>query len=228
MNIVQQFNNINPETREIVKNINSSSKIVDTVPSQHLEFEIRSQRLSDTYPIRLQIAEHTDGYLSRLYKKFIAFYILKPLITFIFPMVLNNSNLVSLFGIQPSSKATLLCPMMCDDGHICQYYENHSGKHICVFGHKIGKPIQKCHGICDCRSCDSDCAYPPGHSGIHKCNFRHYWNDIPSSKVQLLSFRNDKSIGDYVDELAYSTPEDMKFSNIPETLKKPQETWFEG
>jgi hypothetical protein len=41
------------------------------------------------------------------------------------------------------------------------------------------------------------------------------------------SFQNEKSIGDYVDELAYITQEDMKFSHIPKCSDEKDENWFE-
>lgn len=148
------------------------------------ELDIRSQRLSDTYPVRIVIKDKSTNFLSRLYYKFVAFYVLRPFINLLFPRVLNNTYLASILGFSRSTVVQLLCPETCEEGHICQYYEGHKGKHVCLFGHTVGEPILKCGNICDCRNCDAECVYAPNHSGIHKCNFRHYLSDIPSSKKQ--------------------------------------------
>jgi hypothetical protein len=52
-------------------------------------------------------------------------------------------------------------------------------------------------------------------------------NDNKSMQFKLIpsSFRDDKSIGDYIDELVYVSPEEMKFSHIPQMIK--YEKWFE-
>jgi hypothetical protein len=42
------------------------------------------------------------------------------------------------------------------------------------------------------------------------------------------AFRNDKSIGDYIDELAYILPEEMKYSHIPQCSDEKDENWFEN
>lgn len=193
------------------------------VPSN--EIDIRSQRLSDTYPVRILIKEKSGNIFSNLYSRFVALYVLRPLISILFPRVLNNSYLAGLLGFRRSTLVTLLCPWTCEDGHICSQKEEHTGKHVCIFGHVEGKPILKCGSVCDCRNCDADCVYGPNHSGIHKCNFRHYISDIPSTRRQQESFRDDKAIGDYIDELVYVSPEEMKFSHIPQALK--YEKWFE-
>eukprot|EP01080_Neovahlkampfia_damariscottae_P006123 gene6123-10132_t len=192
-----------------------------------LSLDIRSQRLSDTYPIRQRIQDKSFGFLSKLYAKFLAYYILNPMINILFPRILNNSRILSLFGFRPSTQVKLLCEWTCADGHICTYKEGHKGKHLCIFGHAENKKILKCKSICDCRGCEADCVFEPGHSGIHKCYFRHYPSDIPSTMIQKESFQNEKSIGDYIDELAYITPEDMKFSHIPKCVKEKDENWFE-
>ena len=44
----------------------------------------------------------------------------------------------------------------------------------------------------------------------------------------IRAFFDDKAIGDYIDELAYITAEDMKFSQIPTTLREEEdERWLE-
>jgi hypothetical protein len=74
-----------------------------------LSLDIRSQRLSDTYPIRQRIQDKSFGIFSRLYSKFLAYYILNPFINFLFPRILNNSRILSIFGFQPSTQVKLLC-----------------------------------------------------------------------------------------------------------------------
>jgi hypothetical protein len=190
--------------------------------------DIRSQRLSDTYPIRMAITDQSNNFLVRLYRRIIAHYFLRPLIHLLFPRVLNNQTLVQLLlGFRSTTQVKLLCAWTCDEGHICQYPEHHSGRHKCVFGHVEGVPILKCGHICDCRHCEGRCVYPPGHSGIHKCYFRHYPRDIPGTRAEQEAFRDDKAIGDYIDELAYSTSEDIKYSHVPETLDQKDENWTE-
>ena len=82
--------------------------------------------------------------------------------------------------------------------------------------------------VCDARHCDGRCALAPGHSGTHKCHFRHYPRDIPANRAEQEAFRDDKAIGDYIDELAYSTAEDIKYSHIPEPLDESDESWTEN
>jgi hypothetical protein len=129
---------------------------------------------------------------------------------------------------------------MCDEGHVCQYYEGHTGLHKCVFDHTEGELILKCGHICDCKSCEAECVKQPGHGGIHKCHFRHPPRDIPGNRSEqeyailqhfltsCRAFRYDKSIGDYVDELAYISPEDMKYSHIPQCQDPKDENWVES
>ncbi len=190
--------------------------------------DLRSQRLSDTYPIRMGIVDQSNGLFTRLYRRVLANYLLQPMIHLLFPRVLQNKAAVQLLGFRTTTQVKLLCPWTCADGHICQYYEGHTGPHKCVFNHAEGAPIRKCPHVCDCRHCEGRCIYPPGHSGIHKCHFRHYPRDVPGSRAEQEAFRDDKAIGDYIEELAYSTPEDIKFSHIPETLDPRDESWTEG
>lgn len=190
-----------------------------------LEIDIRSQRVSDIYPIRQRIFDRTNNLALRLYRKSVAAYLLEPIISLLFPRVLNNAGLISYFFHQ-TTQVKLLCEWTCAEGHICSLDEGHRGKHVCVFGHAQDAPILKCPHLCDCRSCDAECVFPVGHSGIHKCYFKHSWSDIPSSRAQQRAFRDDKAIGEYIDELAYCSTEEMKFSHIPECLDPEDERVF--
>ena len=200
------------------------------------ELNIRSQRLSDTYPKRIEVLKSQSNIGSRIFNQFITITILRlvfynlqkrPLINFIFPLILNNSYIISWLGFRKTTMVKLLCPWTCDEGHICQFNENHKGKHVCLFGHQEGQKIEKCKHICDCRYCESDCCFPPNHRGIHKCYFRHSFSDIPSSKKQRDLFSSEKSIGDYIDELVYSSTEEMKYSHIPESSEKDK-NWIQN
>jgi len=42
------------------------------------------------------------------------------------------------------------------------------------------------------------------------------------------AFADDKAIGSYIDSLVYATPEQMKFSIIPEAQDVQDERWMEG
>lgn len=193
-----------------------------------LEIDIRSQRLADTYPIRQSIYDRTNSWPTRIYRRLVARYLLGPLIGFLFPRVLNNHPLVQyLLQFVTTTQVQLLCEWTCDEGHICRHYEGHTGRHECVFGHVEGRPIRKCDHVCDCRQCDAQCAFEAGHGGIHKCHFRHYWSDIPATRAEQEAFRDDKYIGDYVDELIYMSPEEMKFSAIPPAADERDETWVD-
>jgi hypothetical protein len=187
--------------------------------------DIRSQRLSDTYPIRQLISDQSNGIFSSIYQMLAAFFVFQPFIHFLVPGVFNIYSFVPLLGFQKTTQVKLLCEWTCPDGHICQYTEEHTGPHKCVFNHVEGVPILKCKHICDARQCDGRCVLSPGHSGTHKCHFRHYASDIPANRAEQEAFRDDKAIGDYIDELAYSSQEEIKYSHIPESLDTKDENW---
>ncbi len=210
------------EQRDVSLATPSSGSKQLSVVSHNLN--LRSQRISDTYPIHQYIVDRNSSFLSRFSKQFLANYVLQPLVNVLFPQVLHNNPVLQyLLFFRPTTQVKLLCSWTCDEGHICQHTEGHTGKHICVFGHVEGKPINKCPHICDCRNCDAECSFEQGHSGIHKCRFKHYWSDIPGNKRELEQFRDDKAIGDYIDELVYASNEELKFASIPETLDKSDE-----
>lgn len=202
-----------------LENINTEQLVLGS------EIDIRSQRLSDTHPVRAAIYDNTNPLPVRWYRRFASQYILQPIIHILFPRVLNNQRMVRVFGFTPTTQVKLLCPWTCEEGHICENYEGHTGKHKCVFGHVEDQPILKCGHVCDCKGCEAECVYKPGHRGIHKCYFRHLPRDIPSNRTEQEAFRDDKAIGDYIDELAYISPEEMKFSHIPECLDPKDEEW---
>ncbi|KAL0479693.1 hypothetical protein AKO1_007526 [Acrasis kona] len=226
MNGPQEENAINDLDGVSLVEVNRNRNDEDLgIPIISSELDIRSQRFSDTYPVRANVYDQTNTLPVRLYRRFVSQYVLQPIIHLLFPRVLNNLAFVKIFGFRQTTQVKLLCPWTCEDGHVCQYYEGHTGRHKCVFNHPEGESILKCPHICDCRDCEADCVYKPGHGGIHKCHFRHIARDIPGSKAELAAFKDDKSIGDYINELAYNTQEDTKFSHIPETLDPKDEDW---
>ena len=196
--------------------------------SSPLEIDIRSQRLSDTYPIRQTISDRTNSLTTRIYGRLVSKYLLGPLIQTLFPRVLHNNPLVQyLLQFVTTTQVQLLCEWTCPEGHICRQYEGHSGDHVCVFGHVEGRAIRTCRHVCDCRHCDAQCSFEAGHGGIHKCHFRHHWTDIPATRADQEAFRDDKNIGDYVDELIYMSQEEMKFTAIPPAADPRDESWTE-
>ncbi|KAG2387669.1 hypothetical protein C9374_001263 [Naegleria lovaniensis] len=196
---------------------------------QQLISSLRSQRLSDTYPLRSQLAVQTKPAMTRIYQSIISNLFIDPIVTFLFPRVLDNrlQNLpiINLF-FKPTTQVQLLCAWTCEEGHICKHTHGHTGKHECIFGHVEGEPIAKCGKICDCRFCEAPCVLKPNHSGTHACHFRHALRDIPTNRREQEAFRDEKAIGGYMSELAFISGEDMKYSHIPTTLNDEDEHWW--
>jgi hypothetical protein len=79
--------------------------IIDTVNEQPVaeprtissEIDIRSQRISDTHPIRATIYDRTNNFFVRQYRYIAANYVLQPVIQFLFPRVLNNQSWLGFF-----------------------------------------------------------------------------------------------------------------------------------
>lgn len=186
------------------------------------EVGVRSQRLSDAYPVRQRIFEPRLA-IHRGYSHYSS-KLVDVLVNFLFPRVLHHSGILGAF-FSRTTAVRLLCPHTCADGHICTFYEGHRGDHLCSFGHRNRDAIPHCGHGCDCRGCEADCAFGPGHLGPHKCTFNHSWSDIPGSRNDIIRFRLDKAIGDYVDELAYASPEEIRYAHIPETLSPDDEQW---
>lgn len=184
---------------------------------------IRSQRLSDTYAVRQQLLGST-GFLSRLWER-AASSLVRRLVDYVFPLVIRGTAQPA-FLFQPSTAVRLLCDHRCADGHICCQVSGHGGSHVCAFGHVNSAPIPKCPHMCDCARCEADCALPPGHGGPHQCHFRHPFSEVPGSAHELASFQLEKGIGDYVDELAHASEEEIRFAHVPEAADfQRDETW---
>ena len=192
---------------------------------------LRSQRLSDTYPLRMQLVTQTKPTITRVYQSIISNLIIDPLLSFFFPRILNNQIQENVPGLnllfRPTTQVQLLCSWTCDEGHVCRHQQGHSQRHECIFGHKEGDPIVKCGHLCDCRFCEAPCSLKPGHSGTHQCYFRHALRDIPTNRKEQETFRDEKAIGGYMSELAFISNEDMKYSHIPTTLNEEDEKWWE-
>ncbi|KAL9644118.1 hypothetical protein ABK040_005583 [Willaertia magna] len=200
---------------------------------------VRSQRLSDTYPIRIELTKKSKNSLTNTYQSFLSSFLIQPFIHFLFPRVLNNK--ISFFFV-PTTTIKLLCTWTCPYGHICKYDEGHEGPHECIFGHKeleynkkknttINKDYESdiCGHLCDCRYCESPCSLSKGHSGTHKCYFKHSLRDIPINRKQQELFRDEKAISDYTSELAFIQHEDeLKYSSIPMNRNEKDENWTEN
>nr|QRZ58762.1 Gsp-co-occurring protein 12 [Malawimonas jakobiformis] len=184
---------------------------------------VRSQTLSDTYPVRQRILDRNPIFV-RLYR-LLTSRILGAIINSLYAQVLDHTGFGRLFVRSP--KVKLLCDHQCSLGHNCRYEDGHRGQHVCVFGHVGDLPVRQCNAVCDARGCDGECYMRPGHAGPHKCYFRHYLADIPTTNRDANAFQDDKAIGDYVTALAYSTAEDMRFAHIPEHADADDAAWME-
>jgi hypothetical protein len=77
--------------------VENVERTLETREDAHsLEIDIRSQRLSDTYPIRANIYDRTNNFFVRQYRHFTANYIMQPIIHLLFPRVLNNQAIARL------------------------------------------------------------------------------------------------------------------------------------
>ncbi|KAF0853021.1 Type II secretion system (T2SS)-associated protein Gcp12 [Andalucia godoyi] len=190
------------------------------------ELGVRSQRLSDAYVVRQQVFQPAS-LLSRAFQKATSS-LIGVVVEYLFPRVLENSGVIGQLFFVKSTSVRLLCGVPCADGHPCALHEGHSGSHKCVFGHWNQDPVPHCSYTCDCRNCDAACSLHPGHRGPHHCHFNHNWSDIPGSTGELQAFRTDKSIGDYIDELAYASPDEIRYAYVPPVLDDKDERWTES
>lgn len=77
-------------------------------PVLESEIDIRSQRLSDTFPVRAKLYDRTNTLPNRLYRRFISQYILQPIIYILFPRVLNNQAIVRLLSFRPTTQVKVI------------------------------------------------------------------------------------------------------------------------